>query len=110
MNTWGRILAVGLLVMTSLVAGVVPALAGSPSETLCSGALTNRIVRGNLVVPAEQDCELRGTTVLGHVRLEYDGDLRAEDTEIAGDVHIGEQAGADFYHVRVGGNVDIRGA
>ncbi len=108
MNTWGRILAVGLLAVTSLVAGVAPVLAGSPSETLCSGALTNRVVRGNLVVPAEQDCELIGTTILGHVRLEYDADLEAEDTEITGDVYIGEQAGADFYHVRVGGNVDIR--
>ncbi len=109
MNTWGRILAVGLLVMTTLVAGVAPALAAGRGETPCIGAMTNQIVRGNLVVPAEQDCELFGATVLGHVRLEYDADLEAEDTEITGDVYIGEQAGADFYHVRVGGNVDIRG-
>jgi hypothetical protein len=104
-----KVLAVCVLALMTLLAGAAPAYAGPAGETACTGTLANAMVKGDLVVPAEQSCELLNTSVGGGVRLEYGARLKAEYAEIKGNVWIGEQADADLSDTVVRGSVEIRG-
>ncbi len=109
MKMRAKVLAVCVLALMTLLAGAAPASAGPAGETACTGTLANAMVKGDLVVPAEESCELINTSVGGDVRLEYGAGLNAEYAEIKGDVRIGEQADGFFSDTVVRGSVEIRG-
>ena len=109
MKMRAKVLAVCVLVLMALLAGAAPASAGPVGEMECTGTLANAMVKGDLVVPAEESCELINTSVGGDVRLEYGAGLNAEYAEIKGDVWIGEQADGFFSDTVVRGGVDVRG-
>ena len=112
MGMWAtrlRILVV-VLAVTSLAVGAAPTDAAPVAgETECIGAPAAMVVRGVLVVPAEQTCELVRTIVIGDVRIEAGAEVRTDRAQIMGKVQVGDLANAIFLDTRVMGTVEARG-
>jgi hypothetical protein len=98
---------VAALVATMLLGAASPALAQDSDDTVCTGAMGPVTVRGDLVVPEGQVCDLAGTRVLGNTKVEDGAELYAEQATLRGNVSVDPGGYADLFESSVGGNVRL---
>src|ERR687896_243851 len=96
---------VGALVALGLVAGGGVAQA---AERQCIGAIGPETVRGDLVVPAGQVCDLGGTRVRGNVYVREGAELYAEQADIRGSIEAATEAYVDLFETTVGGSLLLK--
>jgi hypothetical protein len=98
---------------TSLVAALATAMvlgaAGTAQadERRCDGAIGPETVRGDLVVPSGEVCDLAGTRVLGNTTVEPDAELFAEQADLRGNVEAGSNAYVDLFETTLAGNLKL---
>jgi hypothetical protein len=92
------------LVTASLLAGAATA---QSAERACTGAIGPETVRGDLVVPEGQVCDLAGTRVLGSVEVERDAELYTEGAGVREDIHAASGAFVQLTASTLGGSMNL---
>jgi hypothetical protein len=99
-----------VLVCTCVVLGVLAGgvAAAQAAERQCVGLIGPETVRGDLVVPAGQVCDLAGTRVRGNVYVREGAELYAEQADIRGSIEAAAEAYVDLFGTTVGGSIALR--
>ena len=98
-----------VLVCTFVVLGVLAGGgAAQGAERQCIGAIGPETVRGDLVVPAGQICDLAGTQVRGNVYVREGAELYAEQADIRGSIEGAAEAYVELSATTVGGSLGLR--
>ena len=102
----GSVIARVLMIVPMLAVGLV--LGGTSPATAaatCNGDISDRTIRGDLVVPEGADCDLTRVVVRGGVTVGANALLQLEDSEIRGPVTATGAASLRLFTSTVRGNV-----
>lgn len=100
----------GALVVLLVALGVLAggAATAQAADRECVGLIGPETIRGNIVVPAGEVCDLAGTRVHGNVSLREGAELVAEGAEVHGNIEAERDAFVDLTETTVAGSLALQ--